>query len=216
MITGDLFTGSGLPSCQQILPDVFLLQAFALPQAEQLLSAIEQIVEQSPFRIMQTPGGFYMSAAITNCGEVGWHSDLQGYRYSAIDPYTRQAWPAMPDCFRTLAENAANLAGFNGFHPDVCLINRYQPGAKMGLHQDKDEKDFSQPIVSVSLGMAALFQFGGEKRTDPKQRIPLKHGDILVWGRTTRRYYHGVLKLSGGEHPLTGAYRFNLTFRRAR
>lgn len=216
MISGDLFAASDLPSCLQIKPDVFLLQGFAAAQAEILLTHIRQIAAQSPFRNMQTPGGFYMSAAITNCGEFGWLSDQHGYRYSAIDPQSQQAWPPMPQCFCHLAEHAARLAGFAQFRPDVCLINRYETGAKMGLHQDKDELDFSQPIVSVSLGRSALFQFGGEKRTDPRQSIPLAHGDVIVWGGTARRHYHGVVKLTSADHPLTGDYRFNLTFRRAR
>lgn len=216
MTTRDLFVDSGLQPCLSIKPDVFLLQGFAVTQAEMLLTHIRQIAAQSPFRNMQTPGGFYMSAAMTNCGEFGWHSDRYGYRYSAIDPQQQQAWPSMPACFYNLAEQAAALAGFAAFQPDVCLINRYETGAKMGLHQDKDELDFSQPIVSVSLGRTALFQFGGEKRSDPRQSIPLAHGDVIVWGGTARRHYHGVVKLTTDEHPLTGGYRFNLTFRRAR
>lgn len=216
MTTADLFASNEFPQCEQILPDVFLLKDYALAQAEQLLNAISEIETQSAFRKMQTPGGFYMSAAITNCGEVGWHSDRQGYQYSKIDPQTQQPWPPMPACFEQLANNAAQLAGFTDFNPDVCLLNRYEVGAKMGLHQDKDETDFSQPIVSVSLGLPIIFQFGGPKRSDPKQRIPLHHGDVIVWGKAARRFYHGVLTLKPGQHPLTGHYRYNLTFRRAR
>lgn len=216
MKMADLFADLIPTDVQQILPDVFLLKGFALAQAEQLFKAISAIETQSPFRKMQTPGGFLMSAAITNCGEVGWHTDRQGYHYSEIDPQTEQAWPAMPGCFEQLAQQAALLAGFNDFIPDVCLMNRYEIGAKMGLHQDKDEQDFSQPIVSVSLGLPIVFQFGGGNRNDPKQRIPLEHGDVIVWGRAARRYYHGVLALKPGQHALTGPYRYNLTFRHAR
>ncbi|MDO8825880.1 DNA oxidative demethylase AlkB [Methylophaga sp.] len=216
MNTADLFADANPPQCEQILPDVFLLRSFALEAAPQLLKTLEVISAQSPFRKMLTPGGFSMSAAITNCGDVGWHSDRQGYRYSEIDPQTQNAWPAMPASFEKLAKNAAALAGFEALNADVCLINRYEVGAKMGLHQDRDEKDFSQPIVSVSLGLPIVFQFGGPKRNDPVQRIPLHHGDVIVWGRAARRYYHGVLTLKPGQHPLTGPYRYNLTFRRAR
>jgi len=216
MRMADLFADLIAPDAEQILPDVFLLKNFALTQAEQLFNAISHIETQSPFRKMQTPGGYSMSAAITNCGEVGWHTDRKGYHYSKVDPETQQAWPAMPLCFEQLAQQAAQLAGFNDFTPDVCLMNRYEVGAKMGLHQDKDEQDFSKPIVSVSLGLPIVFQFGGANRNDPKQRIPLEHGDVIVWGREARRYYHGVLTLKPGQHALTGAYRYNMTFRRAR
>ncbi|MCL5974946.1 MAG: DNA oxidative demethylase AlkB [Gammaproteobacteria bacterium] len=216
MITADLFAEANQLQFEQILPEVFLLRSFALQMAPQLLNQLDAVSAQSPFRRMQTPGGFYMSAAITNCGDVGWHSDRQGYRYSEIDPQTQQAWPAMPESFRELAATAAQQSGFSRFLPDVCLINRYEIGAKMGLHQDKDEKDFSQPIVSVSLGLPIVFQFGGPKRNDPVQRIPLQHGDVIVWGGAARRYYHGVLTLKPGQHLLTGSYRYNLTFRQAR
>lgn len=216
MITADLFAKANQLECEQILPDVFLLRSFVLEMAPQLLNKLQVIAAQSPFRKMQTPSGFSMSTAITNCGAVGWHSDRKGYRYSEIDPQTQQAWPAMPESFEQLAKNTASLAGFEAFTADVCLINRYEVGAKMGLHQDKDEKDFSQPIVSVSLGLPIVFQFGGPKRNDPVKRIPLQHGDVIVWGGQARRCYHGVLTLKHGQHPLTGSYRYNLTFRQAR
>lgn len=215
MIMRDLFANSDDQHCVEILPDVFLLRGFALPTAAQLIEEIDAVSAQSAFRHMQTPGGFTMSAAITNCGKLGWQTDRHGYRYSAIDPQTGRPWPAMPIKFDELAREAARQAGFADFRPDVCLMNRYEAGAKMGLHQDKDEKDFSQPIVSVSLGLPIVFQFGGANRNDPKHRIPLTHGDVIVWGGKARRYYHGVLTLKPGEHPLTGSYRFNLTFRQA-
>jgi len=156
-----------------------------------------------------------MSVAMTNCGDVGWVTDKAGYRYQATSPENHQQWPPMPELFRAMAVKAAEQAGFPGFEPDACLINRYQPGAKMSLHQDKDEHDFGQPIVSVSLGLPAVFQFGGMERSDKTQRVQLTHGDIVVWGGPSRLRYHGVLPLKAGEHPLTGSYRFNLTFRKA-
>ena len=156
-----------------------------------------------------------MSVAMTNCGDLGWVTDQQGYRYQPISPETLRQWPAMPDLFRTLAIHAAREAGFSDFMPDACLINRYQIGAKMSLHQDKDEEDFGQPIVSISLGLPAVFQFGGLERSDKTQRVNLPHGDIVVWGGPARLRYHGILPLKAGEHPLTGQYRFNLTFRKA-
>lgn len=156
-----------------------------------------------------------MSAAMTNCGALGWITDRSGYRYSSTDPQSGQPWPEMPYAFRTLARTAAEEAGFPGFLPDACLMNRYEPGAKMSLHQDKDEHDFSQPIVSVSLGLPAVFLFGGLERSDKAARVPLHHGDVVVWGGPARLRYHGILPLKTGEHSLTGAYRFNLTLRSA-
>ncbi len=181
----------------------------------QLLAAIEQIATQAPFRHMHTPGGHRMSVAMTSCGALGWVADAAGYRYSAIDPLSGQPWPEMPSMLRKLATSAADEAGFPGFDPDACLINRYAPGSRMSLHQDRDERDFGWPIVSVSLGLPAVFQFGGLMRTERPQRVPLEHGDILVWGGPERLRYHGILALRDGIHPLTGAVRFNLTFRHA-
>jgi alkylated DNA repair protein (DNA oxidative demethylase) len=164
---------------------------------------------------MTTPGGYRMSVAMTNCGACGWISDHTGYRYVPCDPETGQPWPAMPEVFQALARTAAEAAGFAGFAPDACLVNRYTPGTRLSLHQDRDERDFSQPIVSVSLGLPALFLFGGARRSDKNQRIPLTHGDVVVWGSSARRYYHGVLPLKPGIHPQLGEYRINLTFRKA-
>jgi alkylated DNA repair protein (DNA oxidative demethylase) len=192
-----------------------LLRGFALAQEAEVLVALHSVAGQSPFRHMLTPGGFRMSVAMTNCGAHGWVTDRKGYRYEAIDPETRAAWPAMPASFLALGINAAVEAGFPSFVPDACLINRYEPGAKMSLHQDKDERDFSQPIVSVSLGLGAVFLFGGEKRTDKAERIAVTHGDVVVWGGPSRLRYHGVMPLKDGVHPSLGGYRFNLTFRKA-
>ncbi len=193
-----------------------LLRGFAASGEAGLLVALREIQNQAPFRRMFTPGGHQMSVAMTNCGEAGWVTDRGGYRYDGIDPETGRAWPAMPVAFRELADSAAREAGFGGFAPDACLINRYEPGAKMSLHQDRDEKDFSAPIVSVSLGLPAIFLFGGPKRSDRPRRYRLEHGDVVVWGGPSRLFFHGVAPLADGDHPLLGRRRINLTFRKAR
>jgi alkylated DNA repair protein (DNA oxidative demethylase) len=161
---------------------------------------------------MVTPGGQRMSVATTNCGALGWLSDRKGYRYGERDPETDKPWPPMPDAFRRIAIDAASAAGYGGFVPDACLINRYVPGTRLTLHQDRNERDFRQPIVSVSLGLPAVFLFGGLQRGDKAARIPLEHGDVAVWGGPSRLRFHGVLPLKGG---LGGDCRFNLTFRKA-
>ncbi|MDR3434578.1 MAG: DNA oxidative demethylase AlkB [Rouxiella aceris] len=201
---------------EDLCPGAAVLRGAALADESELLRAIESIARLMPFQYRATPGGYAMSVAMTNCGELGWVTDSRGYRYQATSPESHHPWPAMPDLFRTLAMRAAREVGFNDFVPDACLINRYQPGAKMSLHQDKDEVDLAQPIVSVSLGLPAIFQFGGLERSDKTQRVNLTHGDVVVWGGAARLRYHGVLPLKAGEHPLTGQYRFNLTFRKAR
>lgn len=216
-ITPDLFAGDlPAPWAETIVDDAVVLRHFALEKEEALLAAIAGIAERAPFRNMQTPGGHTMSVAMTCCGEWGWVTDSSGYRYQSTDPDSGLPWPAMPKVFRNLAIGAAMEAGYRGFDPDACLINRYRPGAKMGLHQDKDEKDFSQPIVSVSLGIPATFQLGGARRRDRPVNTTLTSGDVVVWGRSARMNYHGVLRLKPGQHPLTGDLRYNLTFRRAR
>jgi alkylated DNA repair protein (DNA oxidative demethylase) len=196
-------------------PGAAILNGFALGVEAELVSAIKAIVERAPFRHMVTPGGFRMSVAMTNCGRLGWVTDRTGYRYDEIDPETGLQWPAMPPVFLRLAEGAAREAGFPLFLPDACLINRYEPGARLSLHQDKNERDFNEPIVSVSLGLPAVFQFGGSERSDKTIRIPVIHGDVIVWGGPARLRYHGVAPLKEGQHPLLGAYRHNLTFRKA-
>ena len=193
-----------------------LLRGFARPMEAELVAALRDIAEQSPFRHMVTPGGHPMSVAMTNCGSLGWVTDRTGYRYDARDPETAKPWPAMPAPFRELARQAADRAGFGGFSPDACLVNRYQPGAKMSLHQDRDEENFGAPIVSVSLGLPAIFLFGGPKRSDKPRRFRLEHGDVVVWGGPARLYFHGVAPLADGEHALLGRQRINLTFRKAR
>ncbi|KFX28476.1 DNA oxidative demethylase AlkB [Ralstonia solanacearum] len=192
-----------------------VLRGFALAEAPALLAAVDAIAVQAPLRHMVTPGGFEMSVALTNCGALGWTTDRRGYRYAARDPQTDRPWPPLPECFLRLAREAAAEAGFPGFVPDACLINRYVPGARLSLHQDKDEQDYGAPIVSVSLGIPAVFLWGGHRRTDKTQRVPLFHGDVVVWGGPDRLRYHGVLPLKEAEHPLLGAQRINLTLRRA-
>lgn len=192
-----------------------LLPGRARECASALLDAIEQITAQAPLRNMHTPGGHRMSVAMSSCGALGWVTDEAGYRYSRLDPESGVKWPSMPSIMRDLAHNAAAEAGFEGFEPDACLINHYAPGARMSLHQDRNERDFGWPIVSVSLGLPAVFQFGGLQRTERPKRVPLEHGDIVVWGGPARLRFHGILALKDGHHPLTGAARINLTFRRA-
>ncbi|HWU50704.1 MAG TPA: DNA oxidative demethylase AlkB [Asticcacaulis sp.] len=191
-----------------------LLRGFALEAASDLLDAILAVAEAAPFRRMTTPGGQVMSAAMTSCGALGWVTDRKGYRYTARDPLSGQVWPAMPERLRDLAVAAAYKAGF-GFAPDSCLINRYEVGARMGLHQDADEPDETAPIVSVSLGLPVTFLWGGLRRADKVARLELRHGDVVVWGGTMRRAYHGVAPLKAGRHELTGVLRYNLTFRKA-
>ncbi|WJR81732.1 DNA oxidative demethylase AlkB [Bradyrhizobium sp. NP1] len=193
-----------------------LLRGFARADEQVLLAALREITAAAPFRHMVTPGGYQMSVAITNCGDVGWVTDRSGYRYDAVDPGSGKPWPAMPSAFRALAARAAAEAGFPAFAPDACLINRYEPGARLSLHQDRDERDFASPIVSVSLGLPAIFLFGGLKRSDKPQRYRLEHGDVVVWGGPSRLFFHGVAPLADGEHALHGRVRVNLTFRRAR
>ena len=217
-MTLDLFADEDLQQparLQSISEQGFVLRGFALPWAEALLQALAGVLIQSPFRHMQTPGGFTMSARLSSCGELGWTSDCNGYSYSPVDPLRKQPWPAMPDTFLALAEAAAGAAGFEHFVPDACLINCYVPGAKMSLHQDKNERSLDAPIVSISLGLPAVFQFGGFERSDPAQRISLFHGDIVVWGGVDRLRYHGVLPIKPGHHSLLGEQRINITLRQA-
>jgi alkylated DNA repair protein (DNA oxidative demethylase) len=212
----DLFEGDrGQPERQRLEEGAWLLRGFAREAAPQILHEIERISSAAPFRNMQTPGGGRMSAAMTGSG-IGWVTDRSGYRYAEVDPESGRPWEPIPTSFLELAASAAAEAGFPAFTPDACLINRYEPGARMGLHQDRDEADFSQPIVSISLGLPAVFLWGGLRRSDPTRRIRLEHGDVVVWGGAARLVFHGISPLAEGEHPLTGRYRYNLTFRRAR
>lgn len=203
------------PRDVELAPGAILLARFALPLVASLLEGLRQVTERAPFRHMTTPGGYRMSVAMTSAGSLGWVTDRTGYRYDARDPESGLPWPPMPDAFHTLALDAAARAGFPGFNPDACLINRYEPGAKLSLHQDKDERDFDAPIVSVSLGLPATFQFGGMRRNDAIRRVPLTHGDVVVWGGSARLRFHGVLPIKDGTHPVIGRFRINLTFRKA-
>jgi alkylated DNA repair protein (DNA oxidative demethylase) len=218
LLTADLFESvpDVRPAQEAMAEGAVLLHGFASPVETGLIAALRAIVEQAPFRHMMTPGGHQMSVAMTNCGSVGWVTDHTGYRYDTNDPEAGRPWPPMPPVFRDLAGEAASHAGFAGFSPDACLINRYQPGARMSLHQDKDELDLAAPIVSVSLGLPAIFLFGGLKRSDKPSRFRLQHGDIAVWGGPARLAFHGVAPLADGEHALLGRQRINLTFRKTR
>jgi alkylated DNA repair protein (DNA oxidative demethylase) len=200
---------------ERLGPGAVLLHGFALTEAPALIAEVGRLIEQAPWRHMLTPSGHRMSVAMTNGGALGWVSDRTGYRYVAQDPETGRPWPPMPARFLQLAQDAAAQAGFAGFVPDACLINRYLPDARLSLHQDRDEHDLSAPIVSVSLGLPAVFLWGGLKRKDPARRLPLAHGDVLAWGGPDRLRYHGVLPLKTGQHPLLGEQRINLTFRQA-
>ncbi|MCI3133013.1 DNA oxidative demethylase AlkB [Phenylobacterium aquaticum] len=192
-----------------------VLRGRAHDLASELVADIAGIAAAAPFHHQITPGGKPMSAAMTNCGALGWITDARGYRYAGTDPQTGRSWPPMPTLFEGLARDAAAEAGFPDFRPDACLVNRYVPGARMSLHQDRDEADFTQPIVSVSIGLPAIFLWGGQARADRPRRVPLLHGDVVVWGGPDRLVFHGVHPLGEGTHPLTGAVRYNLTFRRA-
>jgi alkylated DNA repair protein (DNA oxidative demethylase) len=202
-------------SAVELCTGAMLLRGFALAQDADLFAGVHRVIAQAPLRQMVTPGGLRMSVAMTNCGSLGWVSDRAGYRYAPLDPASDRPWPDMPVAFASLAADAAAQAGFENFAPDVCLINRYEPGTRLSLHQDRDEGDYGHPIVSVSLGVAAVFLFGGLKRSDKPMRMRLEHGDVVVWGGPARLRYHGVLPLEESMHPLTGALRFNLTFRKA-
>lgn len=222
-MTPDLFAESAddEPRDEPLAAGALVLRHFAAAAAPQLLAAVAEVAAQAPFRHMLTPGGQRMSVAMTNCGTLGWVSDRHGYRYAALDPDPApdggpaRRWPPLPAPVLQLAATAAARAGFPGFVPDACLINRYTPGTRLSLHQDRNERDFDAPIVSVSLGVPAVFLFGGAQRSDKAVRVPLFHGDVVVWGGPARLRFHGVLPLKEAFHPLTGAQRINLTLRKA-
>jgi alkylated DNA repair protein (DNA oxidative demethylase) len=218
LLTADLFESvpDVRPAQEAMAEGAVLLRGFAHPFEADLIAEVRAIVGLAPFRHMMTPGGHQMSVAMTNCGSFGWVTDRTGYRYDTHDPEAGRPWPEMPQAFRELAGQAAARAGFAGFAPDACLINRYEPGARMSLHQDKDELDLAVPIVSVSLGLPAIFLFGGLKRSDKPNRFRLRHGDIAVWGGPARLAFHGVAPLADGEHAVLGRQRINLTFRKTR
>ena len=213
----DLFEShpDALPGTETLAEGAILLRGFLIGEAAALLTHVNAIAAVAPFRRMVTPGGCQMSVAMSNCGSTGWITDRRGYRYDSIDPETGLPWPAMPALILEAAVRAAAAGGFEGFQPNACLINRYEPGARLSLHQDKDERDFTAPIVSVSLGLPAVFLFGGARRTGRPQRYRLNHGDVAVWGGPARLAYHGVAPLADGEHPVAGRQRINLTIREA-
>lgn len=215
-MTLNLFSDSAISWQEPLESGAVILRGYALKDQETIMAAVESVTSQSPFRHMITPGGFEMSVAMTNCGSYGWVTDRTGYRYDSIDPISKSPWPTMPDAFMQLATSAADTAGFTTFVPDACLVNRYEPGSRLTLHQDKNELDFDAPIVSVSLGLPATFLFGGAERSDKTRRVLLNHGDVVVWGGPARLRYHGVLPLKAGYHPLVGGHRINLTLRKAR
>lgn len=199
-----------------IAPGAMLLRGFACEVDEVLLQAVQDVTAAAPLRHLVTPGGYTMSVAMSNCGALGWVSDRSGYRYDTKDPLSGKPWPTMPGSFSELALRAAAEAGFDHFRPDAGLINRYEPGARLSLHQDKDEGNMDAPIVSVSLGLPAVFLFGGLNRSGRPARYRLVHGDVAVWGGPSRLAYHGVAPLAEGEHARLGRQRINLTFRCAR
>ncbi|HET7570419.1 MAG TPA: DNA oxidative demethylase AlkB [Gammaproteobacteria bacterium] len=211
--THNLFDALPEESIERLADGIARLPGFA--RTEELTDPLNRIMEAAPLRHMRTPGGQLMSVAMTNCGAFGWVSDRRGYRYSPVDPDSGNPWPDMPASFQRLATAAANAAGFSGFAPDVCLINRYEPGTRLSLHQDRDERDFSQPIVSVSLGLPATFLIGGLERRGPTRQLRLFDGDVIVFGGPARLIYHGVKPVEEGEDPLLGSCRINLTFRKA-
>jgi len=215
--TGHLFSRGSRSSAsiERLTEGATVLRAFVVSEVAALMKSLEDIIAAAPFRHMVTPGGYHMSVAMTNCGRVGWITDRSGYRYVAIDPITCRSWPEMPTPFRRLATHAAAACGFDGFAPDSCLINRYEPGTQLTLHQDKNERDFRAPIVSVSLGLPAVFLFGGLRRNERPRRVWLESGDVVVWGGPARLAFHGIAPLADGVDPLTGRCRINLTFRRA-
>jgi alkylated DNA repair protein (DNA oxidative demethylase) len=204
-----------LDPAESIGEKAIVLRGFARDQQVALLTTVEEITAVSPFRNMITPGGFRMSVAMTNCGRAGWVTDRRGYRYDLIDPLTGHAWPPMPVLFRGLGARAAQAAGFAGFEADACLINRYKPGTRLSLHRDENEQDLTAPIVSVSLGLPAVFLFGGNSRSDRPRRVRLDSGDVVVWGGPDRLVYHGIAPLAEGDDPATGRCRINLTLRKA-
>lgn len=202
-------------SRQALSEGAWLLRGFALSAAEQLVNTFHEVTYHAPLRHLTTPSGHRMSVAMSNCGALGWVSDKRGYRYTPDDPESGRPWPAMPALFKTLAAHAAAAAGYDDFKPDACLMNRYAPGARLSLHQDQDEGDLGQPIVSVSLGVSARFLWGGARRQDRPRRVTLDHGDVVVWGGPARLTFHGIAELAHSHHVLTDSYRYNLTFRKA-
>jgi len=214
-MTPDLFADAAPALDDEVLaPGAGVLRGLAGPCAPQLKDDLARVTAAAPFRHLVTPGGYRMSVAMTNCGELGWVSDRRGYRYDRIDPDSGAPWPPLPASFLALAREAAARAGYPDFAPEACLVNCYRPGARLSLHQDRDEADRQAPIVSVSLGLPAVFLWGGDQRGAPVRKVALNHGDVVVWGGPSRLRFHGVQALKAGEHPFAGECRINLTFRK--
>ncbi len=215
--TRDLFPGvpRATGTRERLAQGAVLLHGFATEEAPVLMAALQEILAVAPLRNMETPGGYRMSVAMTNCGRAGWIADRNGYRYARADPATGRPWPPLPNSFHRLAGRAAAAAGYAAFAPDACLINRYEPGARLTLHQDRNERDFDEPIVSISLGLPAVFLFGGLRRRNRPRRIRLESGDVAVWGGQARLVFHGIEPLADGDDRLTGRCRINLTLRKA-
>lgn len=209
----DLFDDE-ISSKIEICDGMWILRGFADSTA--LAEAIDGVVARAPLRHLITPGGFKMSVAMTSCGTYGWMSDRRGYRYDPVDPDSGRNWPAMPGSFASVATTAAKAAGYSGFEPDACLINQYAVGSQMTAHQDCNELDFSQPIVSVSLGISARFFVQGPERRGKSIPVDVKDGDVIVWGGPSRLFFHGVRPLKPDTHVRYGPFRYNLTFRRAK
>jgi DNA oxidative demethylase len=213
---GDLFDAVPTSRASETLAEgAVVLRGFASAEEHTLIECVHAVTAAAPFRNMITPGGFRMSVAMSNCGEVGWVTDGSGYRYDRLDPLTGRSWPPMPEPIRALAIRAAHAAGYVPFKPDACLINRYEPGSRLSLHQDRNERDFAPPVVSISLGLPATFLFGGDERRERPRRLRLASTDVVVWGGRARLAFHGVAPLEEGLHPETGRCRFNLTVRAA-
>lgn len=215
-MTADLFDDLPDPNPQRVsLADgAMLLRGFAKEADSALIAAVHEVISQAPLRHLITPGGYRMSVSMTCCGCLGWVSDRSGYRYDPIDPASGQIWPSIPAALMEVATQAASHAGFENFAPDACLINCYEPGARLSLHQDRHERDAVAPIVSISLGLPAVFLFGGMHRSDRPQRYRLVHGDVAVWGGPARFAFHGIAPLADGHHPMLGRKRINVTFRK--
>ncbi|THJ30850.1 DNA oxidative demethylase AlkB [Lampropedia aestuarii] len=212
----DLFADSPEEQRVALGPQAVVLRQKASPLAAELVARIEDVLQHSPLYQMATPGGKPLSVRTTSCGTHGWSSDPTGYSYVRHHPLTDQAWPEIPAAWSALATEAAQEAGFAQFAPDTCLINQYGLDSKMALHQDRSEQDLRQPVVSISLGMSALFLWGGMQRSDKPAHVLLHHGDMVVWGGVDRLRFHGIKHLTGAPHPQLGAMRYNLTLRRAR
>jgi len=198
------------PTHEEIFPGATLMRGLAQAQDGEFLEAMQGVLSAAPLHHATTPTGLPMGVMVSDCGTP----EAFRRRWDPANPAVRQMWPPMPRALLDFSLRCAVRAGFPLFRPDTCHVNRYQAGTKLGLHQDRHECDMSQPIVSVSFGLECVFLLGGLERTDSPKRILLEHGDVIVWGGPSRMRFHGVQPLKPGHHPLTGPYRYNLTFRK--